>query len=282
MKIPVYTGAPNNLDKTIYNRMNKSSLFFSVLLLLSTIACEKVEMIQKEALLPVVKCYLHPDSLLTLYVNKQQLFDSTEVDSLGIEGLSIYLSTPTQSERLTEVSAGVYRSFTMVPEPGIAYSMQFDYQSKQVSAETSVPAAPLGLTVSHDTIYTVSSTSSGAVPVTTIVTVSWLNPENRYHQVVIENVEENPKNINDSYSTTRVLRFTPTQGTSVIFSDRNFNYFGKHRISLIAYNDEFMEVYNDIGNNSTNLKSPNTNVTNGTGIFTAINSVSTYFVLLKK
>lgn len=275
-------GGTNNLDKTIYNRMNKSFLFFGVLLLFSIIACEKVEIIQKEALLPVVKCYIHPDSLLSLYVSKQQLFDSTEVDSLGIEGLSIYLTTPTQREQLTEISPGVYRSFTMVPEPGTAYSMQFDYQSKQVSAETSVPATPLGLTVSHDTIYTVSSTSSGAVPVTTIVTVSWLNPENRYHQVVIENVEENPKNINDSYSTSRVLRFTPTQGTSVTFSDRNFNYFGKHRVSLIAYNDEFMEVYNDIGNNSTNLKSPNTNVTNGTGIFTAINSVSTYFVLLKK
>jgi len=51
-----------------------------------------------------------------------------------------------------------------------------------------------------------------------------------------------------------------------------FKYYGRHYLILYKINPEYAALYESTGNSSQNLRTPNSNIKNAQGIFTAVNS----------
>jgi len=91
---------------------------------------------------------------------------------------------------------------------------------------------------------------------------------------VVECLETNPTPIFDTahFRPPRMFRNSPMQGTSSQISPMSFSYYGTHRVILFRLNAEYSAIYQENGSNSLNLTAPNSNIENGLGIFTGINS----------
>ena len=63
---------------------------------------------------------------------------------------------------------------------------------------------------------------------------------------------------------------------------RQFEYFGKHRITLYKLLPDYAALYESVSNSSTSLTTAASNVTNGFGIFTGINADTLYLQINKK
>ena len=103
-----------------------------------------------------------------------------------------------------------------------------------------------------------------------------------YSLVVVKNIETNPERINLGVSEPVIIfRTNPIQTNTYPVRARLFQYYGRHRIILYKINAEYAALYQDNGRSSLNIKTPFTNVINGLGIFTGINS-DTVMLRIKK
>lgn len=78
-----------------------------------------------------------------------------------------------------------------------------------------------------------------------------------------------------------VRRYTPTQSNTVNIVRQNFEYYGKYKLILFKVNGEYIDLFNNRGQSSLNLTNPPTNVTNGFGVFIAMNVDTLDFTVLK-
>ncbi|MBK6828196.1 MAG: hypothetical protein IPG86_15690 [Chitinophagaceae bacterium] len=91
-------------------------------------------------------------------------------------------------------------------------------------------------------------------------------------------METNPTLINSTGQGRPVFRTEPSQTTTQDLSFQQFTYYGNYRVVLYRIWPEYAALYEDNGANSTNLAEPPTNVVNGRGIFTGINTADTLYV----
>jgi len=102
------------------------------------------------------------------------------------------------------------------------------------------------------------------------VELFWDNPDADYYLLKIENIESNPVAIFDEDCPGMSNRILQEEGTQI--RPMQFEYYGTHQIILCHINDELAAIYDDQENSSQNLTDPTTNITNGYGIFTGINT----------
>jgi hypothetical protein len=63
---------------------------------------------------------------------------------------------------------------------------------------------------------------------------------------------------------------------------RNVTYFGTHRVIVYHVNSEFAELFDNPGMSSVSMAEPPTNINNGLGIFTSMNTDTVYFKVYKQ
>ena len=68
----------------------------------------------------------------------------------------------------------------------------------------------------------------------------------------------------------------PTNGSYYAIVPLQLKYYGTHRIIITSVNDEYVNLYSSLNQDSRELNEPYSNVTNGLGIFTAFNSDTLY------
>jgi hypothetical protein len=69
----------------------------------------------------------------------------------------------------------------------------------------------------------------------------------------------------------------PTNDNYSTISFQELTHFGTHRIIIYRVNNEYVQLYNSMDQDSRELNEPFSNVENGLGIFTAFNSDTLYF-----
>jgi len=251
----------------------KNILFCSiVLLLISAAACRK-ETATNYSALPVVEAYLMPDKKVEVRISLQKALVDTNAYGTALTGLSLSISDGTNTRALTETTAGTYilDDLTFVKAKGV-YNLSFTYNSLPVTASTTVPDKPSAISSSADMVI-IPKRVFGTEPTAFVpVTLSWANIGNYNHVVVFKYQETWKSLISNMFNsdTTTSVEVNAVKASSFELTERTFKYYGNYKVILMRVNQEYVDMLNSSGASSQNLTNAPTNVTNGLGIFTAM------------
>jgi hypothetical protein len=236
------------------------------------------------ASLPVVEAYLYAGHPIKVKLYQQKSLTDTAKYGAAITGQQILISDGSHQVQLTESAKGTYTyidsSFLVT---GRTYTLSFNYQSRQVSAKTVMPFKPTSFATQHDSVhYTHASTPSAQAD--TLNKFTWDNPDSLNHVLVFDNTDDSffPVNGNFVRNGASNIFSVSTERKSVYYVVNNsFPYYGHYQVVLLSVNQEYIDLLksNALGSNSQNLLNIPTNVTNGLGIFTAMQSDTLKFYL---
>jgi hypothetical protein len=255
--------------------MNKFYLIFIACLLLY--ACEKpalnspTDSINK----PVVEAFLQPGAVPSVRLTEQIPLSSTDTLVHYIDQQSLQITSNGFTYPLTYTDTGTYVG-NFIPIENQSYQLGFTYRNQSITAVTTIPSKPAGLTSSVGTITIAPFTSGGGFNnLPDPIVLNWENPDNAYCLVVIANTEANPAAIfpeNGNSNRPRVFRSQPSQIATYEINARSFRYYGHHDVIVYRLNPEYASLYDNSGNTSQNLTTPFTNINGGLGIFTGVNA----------
>jgi hypothetical protein len=172
---------------------------------------------------------------------------------------------------------------------GDSYTLQFDYSGKQISSETIVPEAPTGLTISQTEVY-INEDDYQDNPFAFMesipqIELNWDESEGDYFFVLVENIEEDPVDIDLGIISERMENFRfvsrPVPLNSYILMPMLIiQQYGTHLIRVFRVNQEYADLYESMEQDSRNLNEPLTNIENGLGVFTAFSCDSIYLEVI--
>lgn len=254
--------------------INDKRILFSgiMLLLLMAAACKKNSPVNYSAL-PVVEGYLMPDRNVEVRVSLQKDLVDTNAYGVPITGLTLQISDGTNTKTLNEDKAGHYilNDLTFIKAKG-TYSLSFTYNNLPVTAQTVVPDKPSRITTSSDTV-TIPNQVFGVAPTAFVpVTFSWANAGSYNHILVFRYMETFKSIISNrpTTDTTTSVEVNAVKAASYEISQRTMKYYGNYKVILMRVNPEYINMLNNSSTSSQNLTNAPTNVTNGLGIFTAM------------
>lgn len=262
----------------------KRKQFFYFFILIVVIGCEKNSLNTDNDSInrPVIESFLQPGVAPIVFAKKQIPYLSTDSIELPLIGLNISIENvgTGESHTLTHSDSSAYIGSGWQVVSGQTYRMSFEYNGKTITAETTIPAKPIGFNASVKSIQafdaSVFNPGSGTPPVfPDPIELSWDASDGGYYMVVVEVAQTNPELIfsdTTRFRPFRAFRTQPEQTNTYSLQSMSFRYYGTHRILLYHLNPEYAALYEDSGTNSTNLTTPYTNVEGGLGIFTGINA----------
>lgn len=220
---------------------------------------------------PVVISYITPGQPISVKVYQQKDITDTATYGSLITGLSLTITDGSKSISLTETSTGTY---TYSPlnylTTGKTYTLKFTYNNVLVSASTLMPAKPTNFVASRDSInlpLALSNLSTSAVA----LTYTWDNPDSLYHMLVFKNDDNNAFKLRAQRNSQLNFSFNAAKATYYQVDYQSLNYLGVYHIMLYSVNKEYIDLLTSNANStSQQLTNPPTNVTNGYGIFTAV------------
>ncbi|MCP4459295.1 MAG: DUF4249 family protein [Cytophagales bacterium] len=194
---------------------------------------------------------------------------------------------------------GNYKYFgsNLLVESGDLLRLEVTVGDRIASAETIVPAATEGLTISGtELIVPEIILSFGLVNklaelfFTSRLTASWDNPGEDLHFIAIEPVVAEydslfptgfPQEGKDFLSG---FKFAPQALEVDTFSIIGiaFETYGRHRAKVYRVNQEYADLFNNPEQDSRDLTVPPSNVVNGFGIFSAFASDSVFFDIVRE
>lgn len=230
---------------------------------------------------PVIESYLSPGQHPVVKISRQIPFSSDVTYSTdNIDSLTVMLESESNSWLLKPAGDSIYTDTTIIIEESKEYSLSFVFNSKTVSAYTTVPPKPEDFTQSATSISVTRMDSTTGFPSESFempspVELKWKNDDASYYIVVIENMETTPDPIRSFSDSTRpniMFRERPTTASGLELRPQEFQYFGKHRIILYHVLPDYASLYDNRISSSQNLTNPSTSITNGYGIFTGLNA----------
>ena len=267
-------------------------VIISVLIITMFSACNKDETLPNvEADVAVVEAFLEPGRELTIALSKMLPFTEDEfTGSLIIDTAEVYINYQGVDYLFTPVSEepGKYKcpDSNLKVIAGDSYGLHFEYKGSFVNSVTIVPSKPINTNLSTN-VYYIDSDAIGPGASQEPLIVSWNNPDNSYHLIVIEYLEPTYDPINENlneetYDGFRKVSTDPELGSSYNLDTRqHIVFFGSYRIIIYKINEEYVNLYENISQSTLSLGEPLTNIENGLGIFTGINS-DTLFLEVKK
>ncbi len=267
-------------------RKGTTILLSGFFLLLNFTACEEKVTDFDLTEFPIVEAYLVPGQPVdnVRVFNMNNFVDSLTVGN-GISGLQIALTIDSVEYLLSEKADSpgdyFYPDNDLEILPGAFCQLEFEYNGKHISSETTIPEKPANLELSKTSI-SVSMGGwggSGTEP----IEVTWDNPDNDYFYMVASNIEENPTPINSELEDQPLsVGTSPSTGNLLNIVPRQLRYYGTYELVIFRVNPEFAELSLYTTTNTINLTEPFTNITNGKGIFTAYASDTAYFEAVSK
>jgi hypothetical protein len=259
-------------------RKHHSLIWILLISALGLYSCQKANPNITILSLPVVEAYLVPGTVTQVKVYYQKYLDDTLTYGYPVEKLAVNISDGSKSILLTETAPGTYLwNDTSFVKQGKTYSLQFSYNGTTVSAQTIVPEKPTGLKVS-DTVQYVAAILGGGFgggggvnqnfdP----VIFSWDNPTGWYYTMKFKNISQYPSPVN-SNNTNAYHDFEISMGQNSTYKTTaiTFPFIGNYQVILLHVTKEYIDATTVSGGSSLSLTNPSTNITNGLGVFTAM------------
>ncbi|WP_428330893.1 DUF4249 family protein [Mucilaginibacter sp.] len=268
--------------------IRKSPLKYILLLCLLTgiviASCKKQNVDTTTVNLPVVSAYLIPGQSISVKLYKQKDLTDTAVYGSPITGQQLSLSDGSSTVKLTESAKGTYTysdlSFLVA---GKTYTLTFNYLTFAVSAKTVMPAKPQNFATQYTGITVTSSSSGPNSTLDTLDRMTWSNPDSLNHILVFNNDDGIAFSLNSFGNNSKPNFEVNTNQKSVYYITPNiFPYYGHYHVVLLSVNQEYIDLLksNTSSANSNNLSNTPTNIVNGYGIFTAMQSDTLKFNVL--
>jgi hypothetical protein len=219
---------------------------------------------------PVIISYLVIGHPVKVNIYEQKAFSDTAAYGARIGGLQLQVSDGTQTVALTEITSGSYTyADSTFLQAGKTYTLQFTYKNKVVSASSLMPAFTTGYAASRSNF----AIRVGVTPLesdSTAVRFTWNNPDSLYHVLVFKYDEANTY-ANGNGNLPSNFTINAKQADSYDVPYRPFRYAGQYNAILYTINKEYSDILTTNTNtNSQQLNNPPGNITNGYGIFTAM------------
>jgi hypothetical protein len=237
---------------------------------------------------PIITTYLSPGNPVSVNIARQIPFSSNAVNSSdNINALAVQVNYNNVWYTLMPIGNGQYVDSALKVQPGGTYQLSFTFNSKPVSALTSIPYKPTGYTESASAITLEQIDSAHSIPTLPTpppIQLNWINTDGSYYIVVVQNIETvlSPiRNYGTFNTVPHIFRESPTTSNTIQIEPREFQYFGRHRMILYHCWPDYAALYNRTSNSSQDLTNPSTNITNGYGIFTGLNADTLMVDVLK-
>lgn len=272
--------------------MKKSYITLTISFLATIMSCKKIEFdvtnLNKPTVDGIVFANQNPKIHLTLPIGygddatSQTTIDNAQV-SMEIAGIKYIL---------TSTGNGDYINDKVKLKAGQELNLTILYAGYTVTASTIVPTKPKNFQTSASQIQVITQQGGfgmgGGFNQTPATTISWDNDTQEYYALLTSNTETTPEPIaggggrGGEMNVPLAKRLSqPTQTNSQNLNQRQFSFYGKHDLILFKVNAEYTNLYNNRGQSSLNLTNPPTNITNGFGIFTAMNADTLKIQVLK-
>lgn len=268
--------------------MKKQHIFFLIFLAgIIFTACDETTEVTEAPDLAVVECLLTPGVAPdTVKISNILSYNSEETNTEYISNLEVVIIHQDESFALIESAiAGhyIYPGDDLIIESGETYRLEFTYNEKQLTAETTVPSLPEDFSASDDTYY-FPTMGGGMGGMDEGIELSWSVEEDITYYLKIENIETDPELAmefmieDDSTNMPEVSRITaPSSDDFYNITMRNVSYLGTHMVVLYAVTEDYAKMNEQSGTSSISLTDPYTNIENGYGLFSAFATDTLYF-----
>ncbi len=226
---------------------------------------------------PVVQAYLVPGHPAEVDLWTESTFIDTDT-TIDVSNLEVTFEVDGKPYTLTPQGKGKYSKADLLIEEGHTYSLHFIYNGKDITATTAIPSKPKGFTQSDTTIAVPTFSQELTEGFPDPILFTWQNPDQKYYIVFVEINDPNPVQVNTTGFQRPPFRFRndPTQGAQYELRSQSLRYFAKYRVVLAEVTADYAALYQQNGTSSVNIKTPFTNVNNGLGIFTGVNTDTLY------
>lgn len=265
------------------------------LLIVSLSGCDSVDSNATDDLI-VVEAFLYAHEPVTdIRLVKAIPLSSEDTVATPINDATVRLVKNGVSYTLAPAGADGFYAYPgddLSVETGDVFRLEVEGAGQRITSETTVPPPPEGLALSDQILEapTFDFPGSGGpggpgVPgriQDNTLTVTWENPSNLLHYVVIESLSTGePEYILPDFVRERFTGFRlVTRPTDINFFDIRvgvLEVFGPHRAIVYRVNREYADLYENREQDSRDLNEPPTNIEGGLGVFSAFNSRSIPF-----
>lgn len=236
------------------------------------------------ASLPVVEAYLYAGHPIKVKLYQQKSLTDTAKYGAAITGQQLSISDGSRRIQLAESAKGIYTySDSSFLAAGKTYTLAFNYNSREVSAKTVMPFKPTNFATQHDSVH-YAHTSTPSVKIDSLNKFTWDNPDSLNHVLVFDNIDDTFFPVSGGFvrnGASNVFSVNTERKPVYYVVNNSFPYYGHYQVVLLSVNQEYIDFMksNALGSNSQNLLNIPTNVTNGLGIFTAMQSDTLKFYL---
>lgn len=169
------------------------------------------------------------------------------------------------------------------------FTLDIAYDGQHITAQTTVPPPPDNVQLSDDALLVPDLENDGFGSfgdLRDFFSVTWDNPSNEYHYVVIQSeATDNPDYILPDFVRDFIGDFElVTEPTTTNFYDilpLELEFIGQHEATVYRINTEYAELFENLEQDSRDLNEPPTNIEGGLGIFSAFNSVTIPFDVVR-
>ena len=167
---------------------------------------------------------------------------------------------------------------------GDVFRLEPTVNGRTATAETVVAMAPVGLGLSADSLIAPTfPPQRGQGPGSLLnarIIAQWTNAGDQLHFIVIDNIEEAPQILPTTAIFSRFasrLIQQPTAADSSVVRVVTLTHYGQHRLKLYRVNEEYVDLYRGLQQDSRDLNEPPSNVHGALGIFSAFSADSSFF-----
>jgi hypothetical protein len=248
-------------------------------------ACQETHLLPPTNELVVVRAYLEAGNKLSM-VHVASTLDLGSPDTLGppVKDASVHIIRNEVCYELIHSGNGQYGNPTnpyttdcpdcgLVFNPGDTIYLEIFHFGKLATSHTVIPPEPLNFSMSADPVAVPSSGDDQ--PEGDAFELSWDMDSDFWYYIEITH-HENPRTPigggEPVYGYVPPIITEPFRDNRYIVEWEQLPYYGHYRVKVVAVNREYVELILTRNQDSRDLNEPISNVENGLGIFTAVNS----------
>ncbi len=273
----------------------KIILILSISLAILFISCEDNNLTISETESIAIQAYLYANEKVDdIRINSTVTLDVDTNYAPPINDAEVIL-IKNNVEYYLESSAGDsgyyhYSGDDLTVEIGDNFILQINYKEHEIYAETTVPVPSTNIVLSNTTIEVPDFENADFSEIrewmrnseSSNIDLTWENDNATWFYVILENVEDNPEEIEKMFGDKMKKRiFPPISDLQFQIRQQSITHLGQHRIKIYTVNSEYADLYSSRNQDSRDLQEPLTNIEGGLGVFTAFSCDSAFFNVKK-
>jgi hypothetical protein len=275
-------------------------LLFAILLCLSFISCQEVNLNNIAANQYVIEGFLYAgEPIKDIRVKSIYPLSDSEDSSVPINDATVTLIKDGKQFKLNASGDDGYYHYAnedLQVNTGDEFQLEVVYNNIKATAKTTVPTPTTGLKLSIDSLKVPQlPLSEGREAIVAVIRkfmgesridATWNNPSRDHYFMVVESVSEIKTPIFPGAILDALARFKfvsePTEGSTLTFLGGSLVSYGQYVVKVYHINQEYAALYENRTQDSRDLNQPPSNVQNALGVFSAFNSQNAYFKVVRK